>query len=393
MSAGVAVIGADGDARRAARPARDRRRAERLVVVREGPYRTEDRVPIASAAGRRHARRRAARPARAARPWSGRCRTRRRPRPCGSAWTRSSGCSESCPRSQAVGGALRRRLPRRRRGARRAARRAEPRPRPDGRGRRDRARARAGAGARAAAATRTRSSRPPSSRASDERGRRVRVDVATARTEFYGAPGALPEVERSTLRHDLARRDFTINAMATSLKADDLGATYDFFGGFRDLQPRHRAGAAQPQLRRGPDAPAARDPLRGSARLPHGRAHAVAGARVHRHAAGRRPLLGAPARRAARPPGRAAGGPRRSGAWRSSASTARCTRTSMPARDAVQLVESRRARDGGGAVLARRARRSCGSPACARRCRRRGLRVARAPAAPARATRTWWPPR
>ena len=57
-----------------------------------------------------------------------------------------------------------------------------------------------------------------------------------ARTEFYGAPGALPEVERSTLRHDLARRDFTINAMATSLKADDLGATYDFFGGFRDLR-------------------------------------------------------------------------------------------------------------------------------------------------------------
>jgi tRNA nucleotidyltransferase (CCA-adding enzyme) len=66
----------------------------------------------------------------------------------------------------------------------------------------------------------------------------VRVDVASARTEFYGAPGALPEVERSTLRHDLARRDFTINAMATSLKAEDLGATYDFFGGFRDLRQK-----------------------------------------------------------------------------------------------------------------------------------------------------------
>jgi tRNA nucleotidyltransferase (CCA-adding enzyme) len=67
-------------------------------------------------------------------------------------------------------------------------------------------------------------------------GREVRIDVAGARTEFYGAPGALPEVERSTLRHDLARRDFTINAMATSLKAEDLGSTYDFFGGFRDLE-------------------------------------------------------------------------------------------------------------------------------------------------------------
>jgi tRNA nucleotidyltransferase (CCA-adding enzyme) len=69
-------------------------------------------------------------------------------------------------------------------------------------------------------------------------GREVRVDVASARTEFYLAPGALPEVERSTLRHDLARRDFTINAMATSLKAHDLGSTYDFFGGFRDLRQK-----------------------------------------------------------------------------------------------------------------------------------------------------------
>jgi tRNA nucleotidyltransferase (CCA-adding enzyme) len=72
----------------------------------------------------------------------------------------------------------------------------------------------------------------------DRDGYEVRVDVATARTEFYGAPGALPEVERSTLRHDLARRDFTINAMATSLKAEDLGSTYDFFGGFRDIRQK-----------------------------------------------------------------------------------------------------------------------------------------------------------
>ena len=72
----------------------------------------------------------------------------------------------------------------------------------------------------------------------DSAGHDMRIDVATARTEVYGAPGALPEVERSTLRHDMARRDFTINAMATSLRADDLGATYDFYGGFRDLRGR-----------------------------------------------------------------------------------------------------------------------------------------------------------
>jgi tRNA nucleotidyltransferase (CCA-adding enzyme) len=70
----------------------------------------------------------------------------------------------------------------------------------------------------------------------DREGNEIRIDIATARTEVYGAPGALPEVERSTLRHDMARRDFTINAMATSLRAEDLGATYDFFGGFRDLR-------------------------------------------------------------------------------------------------------------------------------------------------------------
>jgi tRNA nucleotidyltransferase (CCA-adding enzyme) len=70
----------------------------------------------------------------------------------------------------------------------------------------------------------------------DRDGNDVIVDIATARTEFYGAPGALPEIERSTLRHDMARRDFTINAMATSLRAEDLGATYDFFGGYPDLQ-------------------------------------------------------------------------------------------------------------------------------------------------------------
>jgi tRNA nucleotidyltransferase (CCA-adding enzyme) len=72
----------------------------------------------------------------------------------------------------------------------------------------------------------------------DRTGAEVRVDVAGARTEFYGAPGALPEVERSTLRYDLARRDFTINAMATSLKPGTLGDTYDFSGGYRDLRNR-----------------------------------------------------------------------------------------------------------------------------------------------------------
>jgi tRNA nucleotidyltransferase (CCA-adding enzyme) len=64
------------------------------------------------------------------------------------------------------------------------------------------------------------------------------VDVVTARTEFYDAPGALPSVEHATIREDLFRRDFTINAMAASLKGDDFGRLVDPFGGRRDLEAR-----------------------------------------------------------------------------------------------------------------------------------------------------------
>ena len=63
-----------------------------------------------------------------------------------------------------------------------------------------------------------------------------RVDVATSRTEFYDYPGALPAVEQASIRQDLYRRDFTINAMAVSLKGEDFGRLVDFFGGLRDLE-------------------------------------------------------------------------------------------------------------------------------------------------------------
>jgi tRNA nucleotidyltransferase (CCA-adding enzyme) len=62
-----------------------------------------------------------------------------------------------------------------------------------------------------------------------------RVDVATTRTEFYDAPAALPAVEHATIREDLFRRDFTMNAMAVSLKGDDFGRVVDPFQGRRDL--------------------------------------------------------------------------------------------------------------------------------------------------------------
>jgi tRNA nucleotidyltransferase (CCA-adding enzyme) len=65
-----------------------------------------------------------------------------------------------------------------------------------------------------------------------------RVDVVTARTEFYDAPAALPTVEHASIREDLFRRDFTINAMAVSLKGADLGRLVDPFGGRRDLDAK-----------------------------------------------------------------------------------------------------------------------------------------------------------
>ncbi|HEY7196608.1 MAG TPA: CBS domain-containing protein [Gaiellaceae bacterium] len=63
-----------------------------------------------------------------------------------------------------------------------------------------------------------------------------RVDVATTRTEFYDRPAALPRVERASIRQDLFRRDFTINAMAASLKGEDFGRLVDPFGGLADLE-------------------------------------------------------------------------------------------------------------------------------------------------------------
>ncbi|MBI3825831.1 MAG: CCA tRNA nucleotidyltransferase, partial [Candidatus Rokubacteria bacterium] len=62
----------------------------------------------------------------------------------------------------------------------------------------------------------------------------VRVDVATARTERYEAPGALPRVIPSGIGEDLGRRDFTVNAMAADLGSSDV-ALLDPFGGRADL--------------------------------------------------------------------------------------------------------------------------------------------------------------
>jgi tRNA nucleotidyltransferase (CCA-adding enzyme) len=66
--------------------------------------------------------------------------------------------------------------------------------------------------------------------------RALHLDVTSARTEYYTRPGALPTVERSSLRQDLLRRDFSINAMAAAIDPAEFGQVADPFGGLRDLQ-------------------------------------------------------------------------------------------------------------------------------------------------------------
>jgi tRNA nucleotidyltransferase (CCA-adding enzyme) len=62
------------------------------------------------------------------------------------------------------------------------------------------------------------------------------VDFATARLEFYAYSAALPEVERSSIKADLHRRDFTINTLAIRLDQPHYGRLLDFYGGEQDLK-------------------------------------------------------------------------------------------------------------------------------------------------------------
>jgi tRNA nucleotidyltransferase (CCA-adding enzyme) len=70
------------------------------------------------------------------------------------------------------------------------------------------------------------------------------IDIATARTESYPYPAANPIVEASSIRQDLYRRDFTINAMSLRLTSDrstlaqQPGILLDLYGGLADLQAK-----------------------------------------------------------------------------------------------------------------------------------------------------------
>ena len=61
------------------------------------------------------------------------------------------------------------------------------------------------------------------------------VDVATARRETYESPGALPSVRPTTIDGDMARRDFTVNAIAVDLAPGRFGTVLDYNGGVDDV--------------------------------------------------------------------------------------------------------------------------------------------------------------
>ena len=67
-------------------------------------------------------------------------------------------------------------------------------------------------------------------------GAKFKIDLATARKEKYEKPAALPTVEFSSLKDDLSRRDFSVNAMAASLNSKTFGQLIDFFNGLADLK-------------------------------------------------------------------------------------------------------------------------------------------------------------
>ena len=63
-------------------------------------------------------------------------------------------------------------------------------------------------------------------------------DFASARTETYAQPGALPTVKRSSIDADLYRRDFTINAIALRLDGEHFGELFDPLNGQKDLDDK-----------------------------------------------------------------------------------------------------------------------------------------------------------
>lgn len=63
-----------------------------------------------------------------------------------------------------------------------------------------------------------------------------KIDIASARMEYYQFPAAMPTVEMSSIKLDLFRRDFTINSLAIQLNPGKFGTLIDFFSAQKDIK-------------------------------------------------------------------------------------------------------------------------------------------------------------
>ena len=67
---------------------------------------------------------------------------------------------------------------------------------------------------------------------------KIKVDVASARKEIYEEPASLPKVSPGTIKDDLGRRDFAINAMAIDIAQSSFGRLVDFYQSREDIEKK-----------------------------------------------------------------------------------------------------------------------------------------------------------
>jgi tRNA nucleotidyltransferase (CCA-adding enzyme) len=65
-----------------------------------------------------------------------------------------------------------------------------------------------------------------------------KIDVASARVEYYKYPAALPVIEMGSIKLDMFRRDFTVNTLSIQLNTGRFGTLVDFFSAQRDIKEK-----------------------------------------------------------------------------------------------------------------------------------------------------------
>lgn len=76
----------------------------------------------------------------------------------------------------------------------------------------------------------------------------AKIEIVGARKESYRSDSRKPITEEGTLEEDLARRDFTVNALAVSLNKDTFGEIVDLFNGLLDLRTKVLRTPLEPNI-------------------------------------------------------------------------------------------------------------------------------------------------